>query len=414
MVQKSHPCFSASRAKPATPAGIAAWIFAAAIAVVPSGCKKATAPAAPPVSEVFVTDVVQRDVPVYSDFVGTTVGFVNAQIYPKISGYLLKQDYRDGSHVHANQLLFEIDDRPYKAALDQVLGDLGQQQAEYKKNKQDLDKYTPLYQQQVIARQEFDHVTQTTRASAAAVASAQAAVETAKLNLGWTKVYSPIDGVAAIAQAQVGDLLNTTTLLTTISQLDPIKVTFPIPEKDYMQFAAQINAVENGVTLPVLPFQMILDNGKTYQHLGQFYAANRQVDIQTGTIQIQATFPNPDNILRPGQYAKIRVASGVLHNALLVPQGAVLETQGQYQVAVVGSDNKVTMRTVEIGKQAAGLRIIQKGVSPDERVITEGLQMVHDGMEVIPRVTPAQPAPDSTPGSAGEAPSPGSSASSQS
>ncbi len=159
---------------------------------------------------------------------------------------------------------------------------------------------------------------------------------------------------------------------------------------------------------------MILANGETYQHLGQFYAANRQVDIQTGTIQIQATFPNPGDILRPGQYAKIRVATGVLHNALLVPQGAVLETQGQYQVAVVGSDNKVMMRTVEVGKQAAGLRIIEKGVSPGERVITEGLQMVHDGMEVKPRVIPAQPAPESTPGTAGQAPSPGAASSPQS
>ena len=389
-------------------------IIMAAMAVVPPGCKKPTLTGAPLVPEVAVTEVIQKDVTLYSDFVGTTVGFVNAQIYPKISGYLLKQDYRDGSHVHANQLLFEIDDRPYKAALDQALGALAEQQATLKQNQQDLDHDTALYQKQVIPKETFDHVTQAFKGSAAQVQAAQAAVENAKLNLGWTKVYSPIDGVAAIAQAQVGDLLSTTTLLTTVSQLDPIKVTFPIPEKEYMHFAAQINAVENGVTLPPLPFQMILDNGETYQHLGQFYAANRQVDIQTGTIQIQATFPNPDNILRPGQYAKIRVAAGVVHNALLVPQDAVLETQGQYQVAVVGSDNKVTMRTVELGQQAGGLQLIKKGISPGERVVTEGLQMVHDGMEVKPRVIPAQPAPEGTPGSAGEAPSPGATSSRQS
>ncbi len=393
---------------------IAAWIFTAAMAVVASGCKKPAQTNAPSAPEVSVTDVVQQDVTSYSDFVGTTVGFVNAQIYPKISGYLLKQDYRDGSHVHANQLLFEIDDRQYKAALDQALGNLAQAQAQLKQNQLNLDRYTYLFKESVIPKQEFDDQTQTTRATAAQVQAYQAAVETAKLNLGWTKVYSPIDGVAAIAQAQVGDLLGTTTLLTTVSQVDPIKVTFPIPEKDYLLFATRINAQENGVAQPALPFQMILANGQTYQHVGQFYAANRQVDIQTGTIQIQATFPNPNDILRPGQYAKIRVASGVLHNALLVPQSAVLETQGQYQVAVVGSDNKVTMRTVEIGKQAAGLRIIEKGVSPGERVITEGLQMVHDGMEVQPRVIPAQPAPESTPGSAGQAPSPGAASSPQS
>ncbi len=399
---------------PGSVQSIAAWIFTVAMAVVPSGCKKPALTAAPPVPEVAITDVIQQDVTLYSDFVGTTVGFVNAQIYPKISGYLLKQNYRVGSHVHANQLLFEIDDRQYKAALDQALGTLAEEQATLKQNQQDLDRDTKLYQAQVIPRETFDHITQAFKGSAAQVQAAQAAVENAKLNLGWTKVYSPIDGVAAIAQAQVGDLLSTTTLLTTVSQLDPIKVTFPIPEKEYMHFAAQINAVENGVTLPPLPFQMILDNGETYQHLGQFYAANRQVDIQTGTIQIQATFPNPDNILRPGQYAKIRVAASVVHNALLVPQDAVLETQGQYQVAVVGSDNKVTMRTVELGQQAGGLQLIKKGISPGERVVTEGLQMVHDGMEVKPRVVPAQPAPEATPGSAGEAPSPGATSRSQS
>ena len=390
--------------------GIAMRLFYAGFAVTLSlaaiGCKKGT-PALAPTPEVVVTSVIQQDVTSYSDFVGTTVGFVNAQIYPKISGYLLKQDYRDGSHVHANQLLFEIDDRPYKAALDQALGTLAEEQATLKQNQQDLDRDTVLYQQRVIPKETFDHITQAFRGSAAQVQAAEAAVENARLNLGWTKVNSPIDGIAAIAQAQVGDLVGITTLLTTVSQLDPIKVTFPIPEKTYLQFAARINAAENGVAMPALPFQMILDNGQTYQHLGQFYAANRQVDIQTGTIQIQATFPNPDNILRPGQYAKIRAATGVLHNALLVPQGAVLETQGQYQVAVVDSGNKVTVRTVEIGQQAGGLRIIEKGVSPGERVITEGLQMVHDGMEVQPRVIPAQPAPESTPGSAAQAPSPG-------
>ena len=387
--------------------------FAVTLSLAAIGCKQG-APALAPTPEVVVTSVVQQDVTSYSEAVGTTVGFVNAQIYPKISGYLLKQDYRDGSHVHTNQLLFEIDDRQYRAALDQALGTLAEQQATLKQNQQDLDRDTALYQQQVIPKETFDHITQAFRGSAAQVQAAQAAVENARLNLGWTKVYSPIDGVAAIAQAQVGDLVGTTTLLTTVSQLDPIKVTFPIPEKDYMQFAAQINAQENGVAQATMRLQMILDNGQTYQYQGRFYAANRQVDIQTGTIQIQATFPNPDNILRPGQYAKIRAPTDVRHNALLVPQNAVLETQGQYQVAVVGSDNKVTMRTVEIGKQAAGLRIIEKGVSPGERVITEGLQMVHDGMEVRPRVMPAQPAPESSTGSAGQAPSPGATSSPQS
>jgi RND family efflux transporter MFP subunit len=378
-------------------------IMVAAMAVVPSGCKRAAAPGALPFPEVVVTDVVQRNVPIYSESVGTTKGFVNADIYPKITGYLLKQNYRDGDQVHAGQLLFQIDDREYKAALDQALGDLGQKQADYKKNRQDLDKYTPLYEQQVISKQKFDNVTQTTRASAAAVAAAEAAVETAKLNEQWTQVTSPIDGIAGIAKTQVGDLVSPTTLLATVSQLDPIKVEFPISEKTYLHFADQINQDPRGKNAPKL--EMILSDGSTYKYPGHIYDVNRQVEIQTGTIEVQGIFPNPDHFLRPGMYAKVRAAAEVRHKALLVPQDAVLETQGQYQVAVVGSDNKVTMRTVEVGQQAGGLQIIEKGVSPGERVITAGLQKVSDGMEVKPQLVRPEPAPAESPASADQAPS---------
>jgi RND family efflux transporter MFP subunit len=379
-------------------------IIVAAMAVVPSGCKRAAAPVAPPFPEVVVTDVVQENVPVYSESVGTTEGFVNADIYPKITGYLLKQNYRDGDQVHPGQLLFQIYDREYKAALDQAFGDLGQKQADYKKNRQDLDKYTPLYEQQVISKQEFDHVAQTTRASAAAVASAEAAVETAKLNEQWTQVTSPaIDGIAGIAKTQVGDLVSPTTLLATVSQLDPIKVEFPVSEKTYLHFADQINQDPHGNNAPKL--EMILSDGSTYKYPGHIYDVNRQVEIQTGTIELQAIFPNPNHFLRPGMYAKVRAAAEVRHKALLVPQDAVLETQGQYQVAVVGSDNKVTMRTVEVGQQSGGLQIIEKGVSPGERIITEGLQKVSDGMEVKPQLVLQEPAPAESPASADKAPS---------
>jgi RND family efflux transporter MFP subunit len=377
--------------------------FVAAIAVVPSGCKRAAAPVAPPLPEVVATDVVQRNVPVYSESVGTTEGFVNADIYPKITGYLLKQNYSDGGRVRAGQLLFQIDDREYKAALDQALGDLGQKQADYKKNRQDLDKYTPLYEQQVISKQEFDHVTQTTRASAAAVASAEAAVETAKLNKQWTQVTSPIDGIAGIAKAQVGDLVSSTMLLATVSQLDPIKVEFPVSEKTYLHFADQINQDPLGKNAPKL--EMILSDGSTYKYPGHISNVNRQVEIQTGTIEVQGIFPNPGHVLRPGMFAKVRAAAEVRHKALLVPQEAVLETQGQYQVAVVGSDNKVTMRTVEVGQQAVGLQIIEKGVSPGERVITEGLQKVSDGMEVKLQSVRPESALAESPTSADQAPS---------
>jgi membrane fusion protein (multidrug efflux system) len=378
-------------------------IFVAAIAVVLSGCKRAAAPVAPPLPEVVVTDVVQRNVPVYSESVGTTEGFVNADIYPKITGYLLKQNYSDGDRVRAGQLLFQIDDREYKAGLDQALGDLGQKQADYKKNRQDLDKYTPLYEQQVISKQEFDHVSQTTRASAAAVAAAEAAVETAKLNEQWTQVTSPIDGVAGIAKAQVGDLVSPTMLLATVSQLDPIKVEFPVSEKTYLHFADQINQDPLGKNSPKL--EMILSDGSTYKYPGHISNVNRQVEIQTGTIEVQSIFPNPGHVLRPGMYAKVRAAAEVRQNALLVPQEAVLETQGQYQVAIVGSDDKVTMRTVVVGQQAGGLQIIEKGVCPGERVITEGLQKVSDGMEVKLQSVRPEPALAESPTSADQAPS---------
>ena len=353
----------------------------------------------------MVTDVVQRNVPVYSDWVGTTEGFVNADIYPKISGYLLKQNYTDGDHVRAGQLLFQIDDREYKAALDQALGDLGQKAADYKKNQQDLSRYKPLYDQQVISKQDYDHVNQSTRASAAAVASAQAAVETAKLNESWTQVNSPIDGIAGIAKTQVGNLVSPTSLLTSISQLDPIKVEFPISEREYLHFADKINRHErDGDSKQDPDLEMVLADGSTYKYRGRFYVANRQVNIQTGTIKIQGIFPNPHFILRPGLYAKIRSATEVRKDALLVPQGAVLETQGQYQVAVVGADNKVTLRMVTTGKQVGDLRIIEQGVSVGERVITEGLQKVSDGMEVNPRLVPPEPAPDAAPASADQQP----------
>jgi RND family efflux transporter MFP subunit len=375
--------------------------FAFALLIGAWGCKKAAAPVAPPVPEVVVTDVVQRNVPVYSEWVGTTEGFVNADIYPKISGYLLKQNYKDGDHVRSGQLLFQIDDREYQAALDQALGDLGQKAADHKKNQQDLSRYKPLYDQQVISKQDYDHVNQSTRASAAAVASAQAAVETAKLNEQWTQVNSPIDGIAGIAKTQVGNLVSPTSLLTTVSQLDPIKVEFPISEREYLHFADKINRHErDGDSKQDPDLEMVLADGSTYKYRGRFYVANRQVNIQTGTIKIQGIFPNPDNVLRPGLYAKIRSATDVAKDALLVPQAAVLETQGQYQVAVVGADNKVTLRMVTTGKQVGDLRIIDQGVSPGERVITEGLQKVSDGMEVKPRLVPAEPAPAASPASA--------------
>ena len=374
-------------------------------ATVAASCRKPASSASAPIPQVSVASVLQQDVPVFSEFVGTTVGFVNADIFPKVSGYLLRQDYHDGDAVRTGQLLFEIDPREYQAALEQTQGNLAQAEAQLKQNQLNLTRDTDLYKAGVMARQDFDNQTQSTHATAAQVEADEGALKAAKLNLEWTKVFSPINGVAAIATAQVGNLVSTTTLLTTVSQLDPIKVEFPITESFYLRIAEKINrdAAQRAKDSP--KFQLVLADGSTYKHLGEVYDVNRQVDIQTGTIKVEAVFPNPDNILRPGLYAKVRAATDTAHAALLVPQDAILETQGQYQVAVVDSGNKVMMRTVTIGQQVGSLQIVQTGISAGEHVVTEGLQKVRDGMEVDPHVVAIQPPSEVVPGAAAAAPS---------
>jgi RND family efflux transporter MFP subunit len=356
--------------------------FAVVAIVVFVGCKKAEPPAPPP-PEVLITPVIQKDVPIYTEWVGTTVGFVNARVMPRVQGYLLKQDYKDGAYVKTGQLLFEIDDRPYKAALDQALGNLATQRANLRKNQLDVAKYTPLAAQGAVSKQELDDAVQASKASEAQVQAAEAAVENARLNLGWTKVYSPIDGIAGIAPVQVGDLVTPSTVLTTVSQVDPMKVTFPITEREYLRFSDVIKEhQEKGQAADEPDLQLILADGSTYRLPGHFYVANRQVDPQTGTIQVQALFPNPDGLLRPGLYAKVRAPTVTVRGALLVPQRAVQETQGAYQVAVVGSDDKIAFRTVKPGEQVGGFWIIDQGLTPGERVVTQGLQKVRDGIVV--------------------------------
>jgi membrane fusion protein, multidrug efflux system len=346
-----------------------------------------------------VAAAVQKDVPIYTDWVGTTVGFVNAQVMPRVQGYLLKQDYLDGSHVNAGQLLFEIDDRPYRMALDQALGDLAQQRANLRKNQLDVSKYTPLAAEGAVSKQEYDTAVQNTEASEAQVKASEAAVENARLNLDWTKIYSPIDGISGIAPVQVGDLVTPSTVLTTVSQVDPMKVTFPITEREYLRrYADQINEhQEKGRATDEPDLQLILANGKTYPFPGHFYVVNRQAEQQTGTIQAQALFPNPDAILRPGMYARVRAPTETRRGAVLVPQRAVEEVQGVYRVAVVGADDKVGLRTVRPGEQVDGSWIIDAGLEPGERVVSEGLQKVKDGIAVSAKpdtsVPPAPTAP---------------------
>ena len=351
-----------------------------------------------PATPVFVTEVVQKDVPIYSTWVGTTVGFVNAQIRPQVQGFLVKQNYKDGDFVTTGQLLFQIDDREYKAALDHALGNLAQSEALLKKNQLDVARYTPLQASGAVSKEELDDAVQATRGSEAQVQAAKAAVESARLNLEWTKVESPIDGIAEIATVQVGDLVNTSTLLTTVSQVDPIKVTFPISEREYLWAAERVKEhAETGRGKDEPDLEMILADGTVYNHPGRFYVTNRQVDIQTGTIQVQGVFPNPGNLLRPGLYAEVRAATQIRRGALLVPQRAVQQTQGQYQVAVVGPDDKVFLRKVKPGDQVESLWILDEGVQRGERVVTGGLQKVRDGMEVKPQVAPpSNPGPSAT------------------
>jgi RND family efflux transporter MFP subunit len=363
--------------------------IAALVASLANACHKPV-PAAP-TPTVLVTGVVQKDVPIYSEWVGTTLGFVDAQIHPRVQGYLLKQVYQDGHAVKAGELLFQIDDRDYKAALDQAQGTLAQQQADFLKNKQDLDRDKTLVAQGVISPEEFDHIEQSTRASSAQVESAKAAVETAKLNLEWTEVHSPIDGIAGFAIVQVGDLVTPATLLTTVSQVNPIKVNFPISEQEYLRASDQIKEHEaTGHAKGEPDLQLILGDGSIYKYTGHFYRVDREVNIQTGTIEVQGLFPNPDAVLRPGQYAKVRAPNQTRVGALLVPQRAVQETQGQYQVAVVGTDDVVALRTVKPGDKVGDQWIITDGVKAGERVITEGLQKVKDGMTVVAQPDPAE------------------------
>ncbi len=366
--------------------------------LVAFGCTHG-APPAPPPPEVIVTTVVQKDVPIQAEAVGTTVGFVNAQVMPRVQGYLLKQDYQDGANVKASQLLFEIDDRPYKAALDQALGDLAKEQATLRKNQLDVARYTPLVAKGAVSKEELDNAAQATHASEALVQAAQAVVENARLNLDWTRIYSPIDGVAGIAPVQVGNLVTPSTVLTTVSQVDPMKVTFPITERQYLHFADQIKEHQaKGRARDEPELQLILADGSTYPRPGRLYVTDRQVDQQTGTILVQALFPNPDAILRPGLYAKVRAPAETIRGALLVPAQAVQEIQGAYQVAVVGPDDKVALRTVKAGEQGDGLWVITEGLKPGERVVTEGLQKVKDGIVVRPKPDTSAPAAPAPPG----------------
>jgi membrane fusion protein (multidrug efflux system) len=361
------------------------------LAVLPSACSKGKAATPPPPATVAVVDVVKQDVPVRTQWVATLDGYVNARIQPQVTGYLVKQNYVEGSYVKKGDVLFEIDPRPFQAALDQTRGQKAQAEAQLGRVARDVERDIPLAQARAIARSQLDNDVQAKLAAAAAVDSARAAVKTAQLNVEFTKVRSLTDGIAGIAGGQLGDLVGPSTLLTSVSRLDPIKAYVAISEHEYLQFVGGVDGTAAVRPFPNAdtPLELLLDGGTIYPHPGKFVLGDRQVDPATGTIRIAAAFPNPGNILRPGQFGRVRATVAVKKGALLLPQRAVTELQGSYQIAVVGKDNKVAIRLIKAGARIGTMWVIEDGVAEGEKVVAEGVQKVREGVAVTP--VPFQP-----------------------
>jgi RND family efflux transporter MFP subunit len=356
-------------------------------------------PDAPP--DVDVVQVEQKDVPIYREWIGTLDGLVNADVRAQVTGYLLRQGYQEGAFVKKGQLLFEIDPRPFQAALDQAQGLLAQARAQLAtaqavqgRTQLDVERYVPLAKEQAASQQDLDNAVQNNLAAKATVASAEAqiktdeaAVETARINLDFTRLVAPIDGIAGQAQLQVGALVNLSSgPVTSVSTVDPIKVYFTVGEPQYLawrkRFPTETTRLEADKRLRL---ELILADGSTYAHEGTFYFADRQVNESTGAIRLAGLFPNPGSVLRPGGYAKVRAAIRVQQHALLVPQRAVSELQGGYQVAALDGDNKVSIRTVKVDDLVGNQWIIADGLKLGERVIAEGVQKVRPGMQVNPK-----------------------------
>ncbi len=367
-------------------------------AVRPKGTSGA-GPTAP--ADVLVVQVEQKDVPIYGDWIGTLDGLTNADVRAQVTGYLMRQGYQEGAFVKKGQLLFEIDPRPFKAALDQAEGQLAQARALLANAKAvqgrtqlDVDRYTPLAKEQAASQQDLDNAVQNNLAAKATVATAEdqiqtdeAAVETARINLDFTRLVAPIDGIAGQAQLQVGALVNLSSgPVTSVSTVDPIKVYFTVGEPQYLAWRKRFPTESSRLAADKnLRLQLILADGSTYPHEGSFYFADRQVDVGTGAIRIAGLFPNPGNILRPGGYGKVRAVIRLQQGALVIPQRAVSELQGGYQVAVVGADNKVSIRTVSVGDRVGADWVITQGLNPGERVVAEGIQKVRSGVQVNPK-----------------------------
>jgi membrane fusion protein, multidrug efflux system len=323
-------------------------------------------------------------------------GYVNAQIQPQVTGYLIRQNYKEGSQVRKGQILYEIDPRPFQASVDQAKAQLAQAKAQLQLAQINTKRDTPLAEARAIARSQLDNDLQTQAANEATVQAQQAAVETSQLNLGWTKVRSLLDGIAGLATTQVGSLVTQSTVLTTVSQVQPIKVYFAISEQEYLALskkAQQGGAADLLHSSSRVPIELTLSNGAVYSDKGRIVFVDRQVNTSTGTIRVAAAFPNPQNLLRPGQYGKVRAQTSIEHGALLVPQRAVTQLQGSYQVAVVNADNKVHIQPVEVGPQIGEGWVISSGLKPGDQVVIEGNGKLMDGMPVHPHAAQANADP---------------------
>jgi len=364
---------------------IAISIFSFAL----GGCARSHAAFKLPDTEVLVAAPVQQDVPVHSEWVATLDGYVNAEIRPQVSGYIISQDYKEGSVVRKGQVLFEIDPRPFQATLDRAKGELAQAEALLAKSTIDVERDAPLAAQKAVPKEKLDNEIQAKRAAEAAVESGKAAVERAELDLGWTKVTSLVDGVAGIAEVQMGNLVGPPVRLTSVSQVDPIKVYFPVSEQEYLR-AKHLTSSGQPMDLFDSSPELILADGTLYPHRGRILLTDRQVDANTGTIRLVAAFPNPGNILRPGQYGRVRIQTSFKKEALLVPQSAVKELQGGYQITLLGADNKAIIRPVKAGEKVGTMWVIDDGLKPGDQVIVEGVEKVKDGTPVVPKSTQIQ------------------------
>ena len=369
----------------------------AGIAVALTACGK-KAPPPPPRPEVLVTEVKQQDVPIYNEYVGQLDASVNATIQSRVQGYLISQNYKEGQLVKKEDVLFEIDRRPFEAALAQAKAAFLQADASAKQAEMNAQRAADLFQRKVSSEQERDNAVQTAAAARAQAEAQRAAVEQAQLNLDYTTIHAPVDGIAGLVKVQVGDLISAGTTLTTVTKVDPIKCYFTVSEQRFSEYSRRYADPQERIAHEKeLRFELILADGSTYPHTGEWFAADNQVDIRTGSLRVAASFPNPGNILRPGQFARIRVLSEVKPGAIVVPQRAVTELQGTNQVAVVGPDNKVHIQPVKMGRRVDHQWIVEEGLKAGDKIIVEGVQKAREGGVVNPKPwTPPSPSPAAT------------------